>query len=174
MNKATVIQELHRIGVIQYGQFILKNGAASPIYIDLRRMVSYPILLRIMTELFWEQVAQLKWDLVCGVPYTALPLATALSLTYEKPMVLRRKEAKSYGTKKMIEGVYQAGQSCLVLEDVVTTGSSIMETIQDLESEKLQVKYVIAVLDREAGGAQNLAERGYTFTSLFTLSELLA
>jgi orotate phosphoribosyltransferase len=168
-----IIAELNRIGAVKYGEFKLKSGAISPLYVDLRMIISYPTLLRQITELLWKKVADLRWDMVCGVPYTALPLAAALSITYEKPMVLRRKEAKNYGTKKMVEGVYQAGQTCLVVEDVVTTGGSILETIKDLEAEGLQVKHVVAILDREEGAKKSLHEKGYNFSSLLTLKELL-
>lgn len=72
---------------------------------------------------------------LCGVPYTALPIATIMSVNGCYPMLIRRKEAKSYGTKKLIEGKYNAGDVCLIIEDVITSGSSIMETVQDLRSD---------------------------------------
>lgn len=91
----------------------------------------------------------------------------------KQPMLIRRKEAKSYGTKKLIEGKYGEGENCLIIEDVVTTGSSILETSADLQAEKLIIEDAIVVVNREQGGVENIAKRGIKLHSLFTLSYLL-
>lgn len=91
----------------------------------------------------------------------------------KQPMLIRRKEAKSYGTKKLIEGKFQTDENCLIIEDVVTTGSSIIETTNDLRAEGLLVEDAIVVVNREQGGVENISKRGITMHSLFTLSYLL-
>ncbi len=174
MDKSTLIQKLHAIGAIKLGNFTLKSGKTSPIYIDLRQIISYPAILQTVSSLICEKVKHLSVDLLCGVPYTALPIATCISLQTNKPMVMVRKEAKSYGTKQMVEGRYQANQSVMIIEDVVTSGSSILTTVGHLKEVGLQVPYAAAFLDREQGGHEALQQNKCQFFYVITLTELLS
>jgi len=172
MNKEQLIEELHQIQAIKFGTFTLKSGIISPIYLDLRLIISYPHLLKMIAKALWERMHSLSYDVICGVPYTALPIATALSLTHDIPMIMRRKEAKDYGTKKIIEGVFQKGQTCLILEDVITSGASILETLEPLKQEGLKVKDILVVINREQGGKERLENKGLHVHALLTLSEI--
>lgn len=91
----------------------------------------------------------------------------------KQPMLIRRKEAKGYGTKKLIEGKFDNGETCLIIEDVVTTGSSVLETTRDLRSEGLIIEDAVVVVDREQGGSDNVANQNVKMHSMFTLKYLL-
>lgn len=168
----SLTESLYNIGAIQFGDFTLKSGKQSSIYINLRKIISYPELLRQISEAMWQTVGAKNIELVCGVPYTALPIATCMSLDHNIPMVMRRKEKKDYGTKQMIEGVFNKGQSCLIIEDVITTGGSILETATDLEEAGLKVNDLVVLIDREQGGRENLEQKYKTHTIL-TISSVL-
>ena len=168
----SLAQALYRIGAIQFGDFTLKSGQQSSIYINLRKIISYPQILRDISAAMWNAVKDSPFDLVCGVPYTALPIATCLSLDHDIPMVMRRKEKKEYGTKQLIEGVFQPGQRCLIIEDVITTGGSIVETATDLQEAGLAVNDLVILIDREQGGRETL-EKNFNVHSILTISEIL-
>lgn len=172
MQKDALISILYRIGAIQFGEFLLKSGKTSPIYINLRKIISYPTILRDVSDAMWTTTKACHYDVVCGVPYTALPIATCFSLDHNIPMIMRRKEKKDYGTKQMIEGEFVPGQHCLIIEDVITTGSSILETAAELERAGLIIQDVIALIDREQGGKENLTKK-YKMHAILTLTEIL-
>jgi uridine monophosphate synthetase len=174
MSKSWVAQRLFEIGAIKLdGPYILKSGVSSPYYVDLRVLVSFPQLLEQVAEIMFKALEHTQFDCVCGVPYTALPIATVLSVKHNVPMVMRRKEAKAYGTKKEIEGVWKEGNSCLVVEDLVTSGISVFETIEPLNRAGLKVEDVIVLLDRQQGGRENITSRGVKLHAVFTVSEIL-
>lgn len=173
MSKEQIVSTLFEIGAVKFGSYQLKSGIESPIYIDLRLIISYPDLLKTIAQLMWDEIKGLRKDCLCGVPYTALPITTAISIAHGLPMVMRRKEAKNYGTKRLIEGAFKQGDRCIVVEDLITSGASILETITPLEQEGLKVKDVIVLIDREQGGKKNLENKGYQLHSIFNLKTII-
>lgn len=170
-SKKDFFLEAYQLEFIKFGRFTLKSGLESPFYVDLRPLASDPKILQNLAQQLLSILPESSLDLICGVPYAALPMATAMSIQSGIPLIIKRKEAKSYGTKKLIEGIFEKGQSCLLVEDVITSGESLLETLQEVENEGLKVSDIVVVLDREQGGKQILEEKGYRVHTLFTISE---
>ncbi|XP_076313310.1 rudimentary-like isoform X2 [Tachypleus tridentatus] len=172
---ASLYSTLFEIGVIRFGHFTLKSGLQAPVYIDLRLLVSHPDLLEAFATEVWNTLKRegIEYGIVCGVPYAALPLATCVSVRFNVPMVIRRKEAKGYGTKKLIEGDFKQGQRCIIVEDVVTSGASIWETVELLAAEGLTVTDAVVVMNREQGATKNLKDLGITLHSVCHLTECM-
>src|SRR3989338_6840533 len=108
MDLKSLVLNLHEIGALAFGIFTLKNGIQSPFYINLRLLISHPILLKEVAIFMSKKVEEIEFDRIAGIPYAALPIATIISQLTSKPMIFARKEAKSYGTKKLIEGEFKS------------------------------------------------------------------
>lgn len=173
-NKKDFFLECYKLGIIKFGRFTLKSGIESPFYVDLRPLASDPKILKHLANYLLDMLPLDNFDLICGVPYAALPMATAMSLESYIPLIIKRKEAKSYGTKKMIEGLYKKGQNCLLVEDVITSGKSLLETIPEIENEGLTISDIVVVLDRQQGGKALLESKGFRVHTLFNISEVCA
>jgi len=185
MHHESLAMGLFEAGCVQFGRFKLKSGIISPIYLDLRLLVSDPVTLWQTAGALAEIIRglpgpsgqptrpRLTFDRIAAVPYAALPIGVALSLTINRPMIYLRKEVKAYGTSRPIEGRFESGEKALVLDDLITRGDSKLETIGPLEKAGLTIEDVLVVIDREQGGAAVLAEHGYRLHSLLTMREML-
>lgn len=160
-------------GCIKFGEFKLKSGIMSPVYVDFRGLVSKPELLKKIGQALASKACEIGCDRLAGIPYAGLPLGVAASLASEIPMIYPRKEVKDYGTRKLIEGEFSQGDRVLVVDDIITDGASKIEAIEPLKEAGLVVEDVLVILDREQGGDRILAKAGYTLHSLGKLSEVL-
>jgi uridine monophosphate synthetase len=160
-------------GCIKFGEFTLKSGLKSPIYIDLRRIISHPQLLQQIANAYLPVLRPLSFDRIAGLPYAAIPIATAISLAGNYPMIYPRKEAKSYGTKAEIEGEYHSGETVVVIDDLATTGGSKFEAIEKLTGAGLIVKDVVVLIDRQSGAKESLAQAGYSMHAVLTITQML-
>jgi len=170
---AALADGLLSAGCIKFGEFTLKSGLKSPIYIDLRQIITYPALLRQVGGAYLPLLAQLQFARLAGLPYAAIPIATAISLAGNYPLIYPRKEAKAYGTKAEIEGEYQAGEVVVVIDDLATTGGSKFEAIEKLTAAGLVVHDVVVLVDRQSGALESLAQAGYQLHAVLTFRQML-
>jgi uridine monophosphate synthetase len=186
----SLISNLHSIGCVKFGQFKLKSGLMSPIYIDLRLLVTHPHVLKQAAQAMAAVIAdeaqamsepskienpksKITFDRLAALPYAGLPIGVAVALETNKPLIYPRKEAKDYGTAKLIEGEYHAGETVLMVDDLITKGTAKLEALKPLTDEGLIVKDILVLIDREQGGAVELAQRGVALHAVFTLSQML-
>jgi len=160
-------------GCIKFGDFTLKSGLKSPIYIDLRQIITYPKLLGQVAAAYLPVLRPLSFVRLAGLPYAAIPIATAISLAGNYPMIYPRKEVKTYGTKAEIEGEYHAGETVVIIDDLATTGGSKFEAIEKLTGAGLVVKDVVVLVDRQSGAKESLAQAGYAMHAVLTIGQLL-
>jgi uridine monophosphate synthetase len=171
--QVALIQGLYEAGCLRFGEFTLASGKTSPIYVDLRRTISYPRVFEQVVEAYSRLLASLSFERLAPVPYAALPAGSAVALKEGHPLVYPRKEAKSHGTGRTVEGVFAAGQVTVPVEDVITSGGSLLRAIETLESAGLVVNDVVVLVDREQGGRARLQEHGYRLHAVLTLGQIL-
>jgi uridine monophosphate synthetase len=172
MTDHELILSLYHIGVFKFGSFKLKSGKISKFYIDLRMVISYPSILAEVCKVFAKRLPH-DTSLLCGVPYAAVPLVTGISLQTGIPMINCRKDIKPYGTTKDIEGVYTKDQDVVLIEDIITSGASIMETAERLKHNRLTITKVVVFIDREEGGMKFIKDHNLEITSCFTMSRII-
>jgi uridine monophosphate synthetase len=166
-------------GAIQFGAFRLKlheerpDAPLSPVYVNLRLLRSYPDQMDVAVAAYRALLQRCRFDLLADVPMAATPFVAILSHLTRIPQITPR-ERKTHGSGASIDGAYQPGQTAVVIDDLVTKADSKLEAIRVLEAEGLVVRDVLVLVDREQGGAHQLAEAGYTLHAAARFSELLA
>ena len=155
--------------IVMYGDFLLKSGKKSNIYINLKNLISYPFLLSAICVGLKNKIKQPKDVVLCGVPYGGIPISTNISMITGIPQILLRKERKKYGTKKMIEGEH-ISKNVILIEDVITSGASVIESIEILEREGFNVVQILSVVYRGKQINSKIASIGFDY--LFTLNDL--
>ena len=164
---------LAELGALQFGDFTLASGKKSSMYVDLRLLVSRPDLMQTAAAAYARKLAALQCDRIAGVPYAALPIGMAVALASGVPLIYNRKESKSHGLGKDIEGLWQPGERVVVIEDVITTGGSIVSSVELFRAAGLVVEDAIVLLDRQQGGVENLQKAGIRVHSVLALGDVL-
>ena len=175
MTKTEFIKELHRIGAIKFGSFVLKSGITSPFYLNLRLIVSHPQLLKSISSLITQSLPlNISYDHLVGVPYAGIPIASCLAVDINKPLLIPRKEEKAYGSKDAIIGEFAAGEKCLIIEDIITSGESILETADNLKNHGLKIAGAFVVIDRRADQDNFESRNGFPLFALFNIEEVVS
>lgn len=160
-------------GCVRFGRFTLKSGRQSPIYLDLRRLASHPDALRMVAAAFRTRLDGLTFDHLAAVPYAALPIGTAIALATDWPLIYPRREVKDYGTRAAVEGDFQPNQTAVLIDDLITTGGSKVETITRLREAGLQVHDVVVLIDRRSEPKAALVAGDVRVHAVVTLRKLL-
>lgn len=153
------------------GEFTLRSGKKSNYYLDKYLFETDPAILREVARRLAEHVSD-DVDLIAGAELGGVPLATAVAIQTNTPFVIIRNSKKDYGTAKPYEGPNPAGCTVLLVEDIVTTAGQIIEAARTLTELGADVRRIVAVIDRQEGGRENVEAAGFTFDTLFTKSDL--
>ena len=171
MNKEELVILLKQCKAIQFGHFVLRSGATSDYYIDIKKASTNPMILKRLAEAMSEYAE--GYEVLAGMELGAVPLVVALSLETNIPFVIVRKEKKEHGTGKQIEGGEVKGKRVLIIEDVTTSGGSVIKTIQVIRENQGIVDEVVTVVDRESGAEEKMKQVDVSFIPLLSVSDIL-
>lgn len=156
---------------VLHGEFTLRSGRTSSYYVDKYRFSTQPAILGELGARFAKRIPQ-GTDRIAGAELGGIPLVTAASLAGGLPCIFVRNQKKEYGTARQIEGVLEAGDTVVILEDVATTGGQVLEAAEVLRDMGANVTRIIAVIDRGEGARENIEKAGIEFEALFTVEDL--
>lgn len=169
--KKELIDLLTKKEVVKFGKFILSSGKESDYYVNMKMAITDPNILKTIAKIVSNQINKEGIDKIAGPALGAVPLATAISLESEIPMLMIRKAKKGYGTSKLIEGILEEGDSVVVVEDVTTTGNSLLKAIKAIEENGGNVKRAVVVVDRAEGAIENLKKEGIFLEPILSIND---
>lgn len=167
-----LIELLKENRVIKFGKFTLSSGKESDYYVDMKRAVTNPSILHQVAEIISERIDKSSVDKIAGPALGAVPIVTAVSLYTGIPMLMIRKAKKDYGTSNLIEGDLNVGDQVVVLEDVTTTGNSLVDAIKAIQENGGKVRRAFVIVDRDEGALKSFKEKGIDFEPLVSVNEL--
>jgi orotate phosphoribosyltransferase len=174
--KSALADALFRIGALRFGKFTLSSGKRSSYYLDLRVIPSHPDVYALAIEAYREiaeRVGEGNFDILAGVATAGVTISSPLAFLLKKPMVYVRKEEKGHGLGRQVEGATRPGQKVLVIDDLVTTGGSIISAVEALRKTGCVVKETAVLVDRLEGGKANLAAAGVRLNAYVQVTELI-
>ena len=167
---------LYQNGIIKFGEFKLASGKSSSYYVDLRLVPSYPHQFRRMIkhlqDMISEQIGFDNFDTIGSVPTGGLVIASSLAYELVKPIVYVRSQAKDYGTGKLVEGVVRSGDKILLIDDVATTGGSVINGIKELKKAGAKISDAYVIINRLEGAAKNLLDMGVNLHQILDIMQI--
>lgn len=178
MNNSEIIQALKDCNAVKFGDFTLASGQKSSFYIDIKKASTDPKTLKIIADYIARLIPIVSKTakeniIIGGVELGGVPIATAVSLSTECPLLIIRKSEKEYGTKSRYIGDLNTDKEIILMEDVTTSGGSVKKAVQALLEDGAEIKKVITIVDRESGAADSLKEIGVELIPLVKSSELV-
>jgi orotate phosphoribosyltransferase len=174
--KVEIAKILHKIGALKFGVFKLTSGKASPYYIDLRVVPSFPDAFKQICNFYGDyiisQIGIQNFDRIAGVPLAGIPFASQIAYNLEKPFLYVRKGIRHHGRQRRVEGILISGDRVLLIDDLVTTGLNLKKAAESIRAEGGLVKEAVAFLDREEGGKEKLERSGIKVHTLLKISEM--
>lgn len=165
-----------KTGATKFGLFKLSSGKLSPYYVDLRLVPSDPrglrTVIRIYEKMVTSQIGASSLDRIAGVPTAGVPYASILAYTLAKPFLYVRREWKSHGGQRRVEGQLLPGERVVVIDDLVTTGKNILQAAEAIRAEGGQVEHVVVLIDRQEGGKEALANAGLKLHAFVTITQI--
>ncbi|MFM7796671.1 MAG: orotate phosphoribosyltransferase [Candidatus Nitrosotenuis sp.] len=167
---------LYQNGIIKFGEFKLASGKSSSYYVDLRLVPSYPHQFRRMIkhlqDMISEQIGFENFDTIGSVPTGGLVIASSLAYELVKPIVYVRSQAKDYGTSKLVEGVVKSDDRIILIDDVATTGGSVINGIKELKKAGAKISDAYVIINRLEGAEKNLAEEGVVLHQILDIMQI--
>jgi orotate phosphoribosyltransferase len=170
-----LVKDIYMAGVFKTGDFKLTSGVLSPYYIDLRTLVSKPRLFERLVDSYISKIRMIGegFDAVAGVETAGIPIATLISFKTGTPMVYVRSSERGHGTGRLVEGGLEAGSRVVIVDDVLTTGGSIVSAARAVGASGGRVAYALVFLDRLQNGVRRLREEGVTAYSVIKIDGFL-
>ena len=173
--KAELCRILHKIGALKFGTFKLASGRISPYYIDLRIVPSFPDGFRKICELYTVlirmTIGMRNFDRIAAVPTAGMAFASVVAYDFKKPFLYTRPRTKTHGRERRIEGILMPGDRVLIVDDLITTGKSLIQAVTAIRAEGGVVNDAVVLVNREEGGKEKLAGRNVALHYLLDASE---
>lgn len=174
--KAEICNILNKIGALKFGAFKLTSGKISPYYIDLRIIPSVPDAFReicnLQSDFISQEIGLDNFDRIAGIPIAGIPFASLVAYNLKKPFLYIRKGVRFHGRQRRIEGILTPGDRVLLIDDLITTGLSLVEAAKAIEAEGGVAANAVVLLDRQEEGRKNLEKNGIKLHALLRISEI--